>query len=177
MVDGKIEAKKTWGASPTGWTSAQGHAPGTDEFFEKARQFRDSEEQPWLEDVVPFRSMSGKDVLEIGFGPGYDTLKFLENGANYQGVDITPENVERTKRHLSRFGFDPNVRQGDAEHLPFADAEFEVVYSNGVLHHVPDIAQSFREAHRVLKRGGKFYVILYHKHSVFYFSRWLACIS
>lgn len=167
-MSGKLEAQKTWGANPTGWTSARDFAPGTVEFFNKAREFRDNIEQPWLADVVPFHQMAGKRVLEIGFGPGYDTLKFLQAGANYTGIDITPENVERTKKHLAFFGYDPDVQQGDAENLPFADATFDVVYSNGVLHHVPDMERAFREARRVLKPGGQFIVILYNKRSVFY---------
>lgn len=167
-MDRKIEAQKTWGASPTGWTSALGHQPGTKEFFDKAREFRDDIEQPWLADVVPFHQMAGKRVLEIGFGPGYDTLKFLQAGATYTGIDITPENVERTKQHLKFFGHDPDVQQGDAENLPFPDASFDVVYSNGVLHHVPDMERAFREAWRVLKPGGELIVLLYHRHSVHY---------
>jgi hypothetical protein len=46
MANGKIEAQQTWGANPTGWTSAPDHQPGTAAFFEKARKFRDEEEQP-----------------------------------------------------------------------------------------------------------------------------------
>ncbi|MBI5049149.1 MAG: class I SAM-dependent methyltransferase [Deltaproteobacteria bacterium] len=57
---------------------------------------------------------------------------------------------------------------GDAENLQFKDGSFDVVFSNGVLHHTPDIEKSFREAQRVLRRGGEFWVILYHKNSVFY---------
>lgn len=173
MTDGKAEAQKTWGASPTGWTSAPEHAPGTLEFFEKARAFRDQEEQPWLSQVVPFSSMKDKRVLEIGCGPGYDALKLMQAGADYSGIDITAENVERTKRHLGFLGFDPDVRQGDAEALPFPDASFDVAYSNGVLQHVPDIDRAFREAWRVLNHGGEFYLLIYNRNSVFY---WLSVV-
>jgi ubiquinone/menaquinone biosynthesis C-methylase UbiE len=56
----------------------------------------------------------------------------------------------------------------DGEHLPFADESFDVVYSNGVLHHTPDTEGAVREVHRVLKRGGTAKVMLYHKHSLNY---------
>lgn len=168
MESGKLEAQKTWGASPTGWTSASGLTPGTEEFFEAARRFRDAEEQPWLADVVPFALTREKRVLEIGFGPGYDALKFLESGAIYSGIDITPENIERTKRHLAPFGFQPDVHLGDAENLPFANATFDFAYSNGVLHHVPDMKKAFSEVARVLRPRSDFYVLLYNRRSLFY---------
>ncbi|MDI1265674.1 MAG: class I SAM-dependent methyltransferase [bacterium] len=163
------EAQKTWGASPTGWTSAKDEEPGTLAFFDKARAYRDNIEQPWLGDVIPFQAMSGKRVLEIGFGPGYDALKFMQSGAIYSGIDITEENVERTRKHLGFFGLSPDVRQGDAEQLPYPDASFDVVYSNGVLHHVPDLDRALKEARRVLKPGGELRVLMYHRHSVFYY--------
>lgn len=167
-MNGKQEAQKTWGAAPTGQTSAQGFKPGTREFFDRANAFRDKVEQPWLDEVVGFAAMAGKRVLEVGFGPGYDALKFMRAKAEYSGIDITPANVERTKQHLGHFGFSPDVNEGDAENLPFEDARFDVVYSNGVLHHVPDMAKAFREIRRVLRPNGEFIVILYHKRSVFY---------
>ncbi len=77
--------------------------------------------------------------------------------------------MSRERKSISRFfGYEPDVHQGDAENLPFADASFDIVYSNGVLHHVPDMARAFREAKRVLKPDGQFIVILYNKYSVFY---------
>jgi SAM-dependent methyltransferase len=166
--DGKERAKRTWGSSPTGWTAAIGSEPGTREFFERALKFRSEYEQPWLPEVVPFHDMSGRRVLEIGFGPGYDAFVFMQSGAVYSGIDITPENVERTKRHLAYYGLSPDVREADAEALPFDDTSFDVIYSNGVLHHTPDIGKSIREAHRVLKPGGSLYMILYHRNSIFY---------
>jgi SAM-dependent methyltransferase len=167
-VDAKDRARRTWGSSPTGWASAKEFPPGTREFFEKAAKFRSKYEQPWLPRVVPFHTMGSKRVLEVGFGPGYDALTFMQNGAIYSGVDLTPENVVRTRKHLAFYGLSPDVAEGDAEDLPFAGASFDVGYSNGVLHHVPDIEKAFREVARVLRPGGDFYVILYHKNSLVY---------
>jgi ubiquinone/menaquinone biosynthesis C-methylase UbiE len=129
--------------------------------------FRSQVEQPWLHELVPFHLMKGRKVLEIGFGPGFDAFNFMSQGAVYSGIDITPENVERTINHLRYFGYVPDVREGDAENLPFADGTFDVAYSNGVLHHTPNIERAFAEAARVLRRGGDFYVILYHRNSIF----------
>jgi hypothetical protein len=62
--------------------------------FERALKHRSEYEQPWLPEVVPFHAMGGKRVLEVGFRPGYDALTFLQNGAIYCGIDITPENIQ-----------------------------------------------------------------------------------
>ncbi len=56
----------------------------------------------------------------------------------------------------------------DAENLPFANESFDVVYSNGVLHHTPDTAGAVRELHRVLRRAGQARVMLYHWGSAAY---------
>lgn len=164
-MDGRESARGVWGAAPTGRSTA---LPGTRAFFEQARRFRDEIEQPWLADVVPFHEWRGKRVLEIGHGPGFDAYTILNAGADYTGIDLSPENVDRATRHLTLYGLTPNVQEGDAEALAFPDASFDVVYSNGVLHHVPDALKAFREARRVLKPGGGFYVLLYHRHSIFY---------
>ncbi len=166
--EGRARARRTWGSSPTGWTAAGEHEPGTPEFFEKAMRNRLEHEQPWLASVVPFHAMRGKRVLEIGFGPGFDAYTLLTAGAEYTGVDLTPENLERTRKHLAQHGLAPDVHLGDAERLPFGDASFDVAYSNGVLHHVPNIERAFAEAHRVLRPGGDFHVLLYHRNSLFY---------
>ena len=171
---GKSEAQAVWGASPAGSTHCLEKAPGTREFFETALRKRSEWEMPWLFDVVPFASFRGRKVLELGCGAGFDAYEFCRNGADYTGIDLTPQNIGRTQTHLGFYGYAPPIQQADAEALPFADAQFEVVFSNGVLHHTPDMPQSFREAFRVLKPGGAFWVILYHKHSVFnWLTMWL----
>ena len=163
----KTSSKAVW-VHPAGTTFGGGAEPGTKEFFENVLSKRSSYELPWLNELIPFSSFRDKKVLELGCGAGYDAYEFCRNGVIYTGIDITPENIDRTKKHLGYYGYAPNVLEGDAENLQFGDGTFDVVFSNGVLHHTPDIEKSFREVYRVLQRGGSFWVILYHKNSVFY---------
>lgn len=164
----KGAAKAVWGANPAGYTFGDGAEVGSKEFFERVLERRTRYEQPWLAELVPFGTARGRRVLELGCGAGYDAYEFLRHGANYTGIDLTPENIERTKRHLSYYGYTPAVFEGDAEELAFESESFDWVYSNGVLHHTPDVRKSFCEAYRVLVPGGRFDVVLYHKSSVEY---------
>ena len=56
----------------------------------------------------------------------------------------------------------------DGERLPFQSESFDVVYSNGVLHHTPDTAGAISEVHRVLRPGGVAKIMLYHRNSLNY---------
>lgn len=169
----KASAQAVWGASPAGTTLGGGAEPGTIEFFDLARMRRAAGEMAWLPQVFPFERTRGSRVLEIGCGAGFDAYTFASSGAEYSAVDLTAENVDRTKAHLGFYGYTPEVRQADAEQLPFADSSFDVVFSNGVLHHTPDMAGAFAEAQRVLRPGGEFWVAVYHRNSAFY---WLSLV-
>jgi len=72
------------------------------------------------------------------------------------GVDMTPEMVEKARRNAATAGVANAVfRLGEIEHLPVADAEADVVMSNCVINLSTDKAQVFREAFRVLRKGGR----------------------
>jgi SAM-dependent methyltransferase len=73
---------------------------------------------------------------------------------------------------LSLDGLESDLRQSDAENLPFPDASFDVVYSWGVLHHSPDTPQAIKEVHRVLRPGGTARLMIYHKHSLAGYMLW-----
>lgn len=112
-------------------------------------------------------------MLEIGVGLGADHQRFAEAGADLFGVDLTERAVEHTARRLAAFGLASELRVGDAEHLAFADAYFDRVYSWGVLHHTPATRKAIDEVWRVLKPGGRASVMIYHKWSLIGAMLWL----
>ena len=164
----KRAARETWGSTPAGATLAPGTTPGSREFFERARHLRSSVEQPWLSSLVPFGRSKGRRVLELGSGAGFRRVRVLPQRRHLHGIDIAPENIDRARRHLELYGLPAEFLEADAEALPFKDASFDLVFSNGVLHHTASIEQSFAEAHRVVRPGGEFWVILYHRDSIFH---------
>jgi ubiquinone/menaquinone biosynthesis C-methylase UbiE len=63
-------------------------------------------------------------------GMGADHLEWAKHDPRHLvGIDLTPKAVELTEERLRLFGFRPKVRVADAEHLPFEDATFDIVYS------------------------------------------------
>jgi ubiquinone/menaquinone biosynthesis C-methylase UbiE len=72
------------------------------------------------------------------------------------GLDVTPAMVERARGHLARLGLaNVTFQVGEAEALPFPDNDFDAVISNGVFNLTLDKAKALKEAHRVLKPGGR----------------------
>ena len=120
--------------------------------------------------VARFDSFRGKDVLEIGCGIATDGLEFARNGANYIGVDLTPQSIELAKERFGLFGVPGKFEVANAEErLPFPDATFDHIYSFGVIHHSPVPERIVREIRRVLRPGGTLTVMLYNRSSINYY--------
>jgi SAM-dependent methyltransferase len=114
-------------------------------------------------------NVSGKRVLEIGLGQGADSESLIRRGAKWSGVDLTGESVERVRTRLTLrdLPFD-DLKQGSVLDLPFKDDSFDMVFSHGVLHHVPEIKQAEREIHRVLRPRGELVIMMYARWSLNY---------
>jgi len=101
----------------------------------------------------------GERVLDLGSGAGTDSLvAALMVGPEgfVTGLDMTPEMLDKARAGAAELGLENVVFvDGEAERLPFADASFDVVISNGVIDLVPDKDAVFREIHRVLVSGGR----------------------
>lgn len=164
-LDDKQRAREQWSADPAGAVYGRTHEFGTREFFDAVERHRYEDYAPWMPRVMGFGEFAGKRLLEIGCGMGTDLLQFARGGARVTGVDLTPRSIEISRDHFQLCGAHADFATTDAEKLPFADESFDVVYSNGVLHHTPDTAGAVREIHRVLRPGGLARVMLYHRHS------------
>ena len=168
LVEEKVRAREQWSQDPCGAEFDREHELGTREFFDAIERHRYSEYAPWMPETMGFDKFAGAELLEIGCGMGSDLLQFARGGAQCTGIDITPRSIEITRHRFSLYGLGGNFMLSDGEHLPFANESFDVVYSNGVLHHTPDTAGAIREVHRVLRHGGIAKVMLYHRHSLNY---------
>jgi SAM-dependent methyltransferase len=104
----------------------------------------------------------GQEVLDLGSGAGTDSLvaaQMVGADGRVTGLDMTPEMVDKARRSAAAAGVE-NVEflAGDAESLPFEDASFDIVISNGVIDLIPDKDAVFSELFRVLRPGGRIQV-------------------
>ena len=168
LTEEKARAREQWGQDPCGAEYDREHELGTREFFDQIERHRYSQYAPWMPRVMGFDKFRGARLLEIGCGMGTDLLQFARGGARCTGIDLTPRSVAITRHRFALYGESGAFMIADGERLPFASESFDVVYSNGVLHHTPDTAGAIREVHRVLRPGGTAKVMLYHRHSLNY---------
>ncbi len=110
----------------------------------------------------------GQRVLEVGCGIAVDGRFLSENGIDYQAVDLSLMSLKLADEQFSQNGLRRRFANADATSLPFRDETFDVVFSIGVLHHVPDTRAACREVARVLRPGGKLRVMFYNQNSYHY---------
>lgn len=183
----KSDIREWWAASPMTYGDVHGHseyrhADGTVEvvklgsrrFFELA----DETFYRWNEPlhvggrrfaaIFDYDRYRGKPVLEVGCGMGCMAMNWAQGGARVAAVDLNPVSIAQTRARFALFEQSGDIREADAEALPFPDKQFAFAYSWGVLHHTPGTRQAISELHRVLEPGGRVGVMLYNRQSLLY---------
>jgi ubiquinone/menaquinone biosynthesis C-methylase UbiE len=139
-------------------------------YFEEISRKRYQGREWHIPTVARFAAFRGKDVLEVGCSIATDGLEFAKNGANYTGIDLTPNAIEMARERFQLFSVPGRFEVTNAEErIPFPDQTFDHVYSFGVIHHSPVPERIVGEIHRVLRPGGTLTVMLYNRSSINYY--------
>jgi ubiquinone/menaquinone biosynthesis C-methylase UbiE len=93
-------------------------------------------------------------TLEVGVGTGVN-LPYYPSDVQLTVVDLSPRMLEIARVRAQQLGLDVEVRIADAQHLDFANDQFDTVTVTLVLSTVPDHRRAAAEIHRLLKPGGR----------------------
>lgn len=101
----------------------------------------------------------GEVVLDLGSGGGFDAflaVKEVGETGKVIGVDMTPTMISKARANAEQAGHaNVEFRLGEIEYLPVADESVDIIISNCVINLSPEKPRVFKEAMRVLKRGGR----------------------
>lgn len=167
----ETEIQGFWQNHPCGESFVGGleqYGADYEKFFAAYDRFR-YEKEAHIPDCIAQIGVANKRILEIGLGQGADSEQIIRRGGLWFGLDLTAESVRRVMLRLKLRGLAfQGIAQGSALAMPFANDSFDIVFSHGVLHHIPEIERAQREIARVLKPDGKLVVMLYAKNSLNY---------
>lgn len=94
------------------------------------------------------------EILEVGVGTGKNFPYYPQDG-RVVGIDFAERMLARARERARELGTRVILREGDVQHLDFADNTFDTVVASCVFCSVPDPVQGLRELNRVVKPNGK----------------------
>ncbi|MDO4275396.1 MAG: class I SAM-dependent methyltransferase [Eubacteriales bacterium] len=129
----------------------------TGEFYNK--QTQDETHLKRILDFLPVRE--GMKILDLGTGTGYLAFPLAEQyeRAEIVGLDIVEEALKENRVKAAEKGLE-NLEfvSYDGIGFPFEDNSFDMIVTRYALHHFPAIGDTFKEAQRVLRSGGNFFI-------------------
>lgn len=108
-----------------------------------------------LFDRLELLTMQPEFVLDLGCGPGAFSkrLKQRYRHANVVGIDYSYSMLKVAQRQ-ARWSTKPAWVNADMMQLPFQNGQFDLIFSNQVIHWAPSLSILFREINRILRPGG-----------------------
>lgn len=108
-------------------------------------------------------------VLDAGCGAGMSGFEYwgsVSDKIQYVGIDISEAVHVAYKRALEKKGFENSLfMQQSIDNLPFQEPLFDIIFSEGVLHHTDNTQKTFSHLSQFLKPGGFFMFYIYRKKS------------
>jgi 2-polyprenyl-3-methyl-5-hydroxy-6-metoxy-1,4-benzoquinol methylase len=121
-----------------------------------------------LENFIPYESFRGERVLEIGCGAGLVSSHIARSGAKLHAIDLTEQAILMAKKRFDLSNLTGDIRQMDAENLEFEDDSMDTIVSWGVIHHSGNMVAILDEIYRVLRPGGRAFIMVYNQNSLRY---------
>jgi len=140
---------------------------GTREYFDEVEE-RKYFVEPHIPAFAEFEKWEGKRVLEIGCGIGTDAINFSRAGADYVGVELSPESLKLAMARFKVFGLQGQLFEADAESLSeseIPDGPYDLVYSFGVLHHTPNTARAIQQLSTFMGQKSVLKIMMYARNS------------
>ena len=107
------------------------------------------------------------DLLDIGTGTGRILEILADKVVHAVGIDLSPDMLMLARSKLERARLrNCVVRKGDMNHLPLAEASFDAVTIHQVLHYAERPARAIQEAARVLRAGGRLFIVDFQAHEL-----------
>ncbi len=158
-----LTTRRFWNANPCG-------ARGSYEDLKAQRYAM----EPWVpQELRAIAATRPRALLEVGCGQGVDSIELcslLPAESSYVGIDYSENSGAAARANAAacrdKLAVTPSYQVGNAEALHFEDAQFDAVYSMGVLHHTHDERRAIAEVRRVLHPQGTAYIALYRKPSI-----------
>jgi ubiquinone/menaquinone biosynthesis C-methylase UbiE len=167
------ENKKWWESNPMryDWNESVPHEEFSkpfyqaidERFFAASANMFASNTTPF-EELIDFKVLKDKSVLEIGVGNGSHAQLLANHCKDFTGIDLTDYGVHSSSKRMNVFNVEnAKILQMNAEKMVFPNNKFDFVWSWGVIHHSANTANIVQEMHRILKSGGSSTVMVYHR--------------
>ena len=131
-------------------------------FYDLMELMNEQRMRPWREklwaQVPPVR------VLEVGVGTGKN-FEYHPRDARMTGIDFSPRMLERARQRAAQLEDPIELLQMDAQAMEFPDGSFDAAVATCVFCSVPDPMQGLREVKRVVKPGGRVFLMEHMRHS------------
>jgi SAM-dependent methyltransferase len=110
--------------------------------------------ETWIRPAInQLGELAGRRILDFGCGHGMAAVVLARRGAWVTAFDLSHGYLNEARQRARANQVSVTFVQADGERLPFADASFDRVWGNAVLHHL-DLDRTGREIARVLRPGG-----------------------
>ena len=107
--------------------------------------------------VARVKPRAGEEILDMAGGTGDVSFRMARRGAHVTVSDINPDMIDAGKKRAEARALALEWKVENAEALTFGDGKFEAYTIVFGIRNVTDIPAALKEAHRVLKRGGRFF--------------------